>query len=67
MGRKRVIDQEAILDAGEAVVARDGVTGLTLEAVAKQAGISKAAVIYDYKSKQAVIEAIVERLSSRLL
>ena len=61
MGRKRVIDQEAILDAGEAVVARDGVTGLTLEAVAKQAGISKAAVIYDYKSKQAVIEAIVER------
>ncbi|WP_108396361.1 TetR/AcrR family transcriptional regulator [Devosia submarina] len=61
MGRKRVIDQQAVLDAGEAVVARDGVTGLTLDAVAKQAGISKASVIYDYKSKQALIEAIVER------
>lgn len=61
MGRKRVIDQQSILDAGEAVVARDGVTGLTLDAVAREAGISKAAVIYDYKSKQAVIEAIVER------
>ena len=61
MGRRRVIDQQAILDAGEAVVARDGVTGLTLDAVAKQAGISKASVIYDFKSKQALIEAIVER------
>jgi AcrR family transcriptional regulator len=61
MGRKRVIDQQAVLDAGEAVVARDGVTGLTLDAVANEAGISKASVIYDYKSKQALIEAIVAR------
>ncbi|MDB5614473.1 MAG: TetR family transcriptional regulator [Devosia sp.] len=61
MGRKRSIDQQSILDAGEAVVARDGATSLTLEAVAKEAGISKASVIYDYKTKQALIEAIVER------
>lgn len=61
MGRKRVIDQQAILDAGEAVVARDGAAALTLDAVARQAGISKASVIYDYKTKQALIEAIVER------
>lgn len=61
MGRKRSIDQQSILDAGEAVVARDGAIGLTLDAVAKEAGISKASVIYDYKSKQALIEAIVER------
>jgi AcrR family transcriptional regulator len=61
MGRKRVIDQQAILDAGEAVVARDGATALTLDAVAQQAGISKASVIYDFKTKQALIEAIVER------
>ncbi|WEK02799.1 MAG: TetR/AcrR family transcriptional regulator [Candidatus Devosia phytovorans] len=61
MGRKRVIDQQAILDAGEAVVARDGATALTLDAVAREAGISKASVIYDYRTKQALIEAIVER------
>nr|WP_314261354.1 TetR/AcrR family transcriptional regulator [uncultured Devosia sp.] len=61
MGRKRVIDQQAILDAGEAVVARDGAVALTLDAVAQQAGISKASVIYDFKTKQALIEAIVER------
>lgn len=61
MGRKRVIDQQAILDAGEAVVARMGAANLTLEAVASEAGISKASVLYDFKTKQALIEAIVER------
>lgn len=61
VGRKRVIDQQAILDAGEAVVARLGAASLTLEAVAIEAGISKASVIYDFKTKQALIEAIVER------
>jgi len=61
VGRKRVIDQQAILDAGEAVVARLGAASLTLDAVAAEAGISKASVIYDFKTKQALIEAIVER------
>jgi len=61
VGRKRVIDQQAILDAGEAVVARLGAASLTLDAVAVEGGISKASVIYDFKTKQALIEAIVER------
>ncbi|MEO8684422.1 MAG: TetR/AcrR family transcriptional regulator [Devosia sp.] len=65
MGRRRVIDQQAILDAGEAVVARSGAASLTLDAVAVQAGISKASVIYDFKTKQALIEAIVERAFRR--
>ena len=55
MGRKRVIDQEQVLDAAQRVVARDGAARLTLDAVAEEAGISKASVIYDYKSKQALI------------
>jgi AcrR family transcriptional regulator len=61
MGRKRVIDQERILDAAEAVVVRDGAAHLTLDAVAETAGISKASVIYDYKTKQALIQAVIER------
>lgn len=65
MGRTRVIDQEAILDAAERVVGRDGSVHLTLEAVAREAGISKASVLYDYKSKQALIEKIVERAFQR--
>ncbi|MGB3338353.1 MAG: TetR/AcrR family transcriptional regulator [Devosia sp.] len=61
MGRKRVIDQDQVLNAAERVVARDGAARLTLDAVAIEAGISKASVLYDYKSKQALIAALVER------
>lgn len=61
MGRKRLIDQSAILDAAERVVARKGAANLTLDAVAKEAGIGKASVLYDFKSKQALIEAVIDR------
>lgn len=61
MGRKRTIDQEEILNAAEFVVARGGAARLTLEAVAERAGVSKASVIYDFKSKQALIEAVIRR------
>ncbi|MFC7378860.1 TetR/AcrR family transcriptional regulator [Brevundimonas sp. GCM10030266] len=61
MGRKRLIDQTLILDAAERVVARDGAAHLTLDAVAREAGVGKATVLYDFKSKQALIEAVVDR------
>ncbi len=60
MARKRTIDREAVLKAAERVVARDGATRLTLDAVAAEAGISKASVLYDYKTKQALIKAVIE-------
>ncbi len=65
MARTRVIDRDAVLDAAERVVSRDGAARMTLEAVAHEAGISKASVLYDYKSKQALIKAIIERLIER--
>ena len=61
MGRSRVIDRHAVLDAAERVVTRIGAAHLTLDAVALEAGISKASVIYDYKSKHALIRAVIER------
>ncbi len=61
MARPRTIDQDDILDAAEAVVVRDGAAQLTLDAVATQAGISKASVIYEYKSKQQLIKAVIQR------
>src|SRR5690349_5469815 len=61
MSRPRVIETDTILDAAEAVVVRDGAAKLTLDAVAREAGISKASVIYDYGSKLALIKAVVER------
>lgn len=65
MARTRTIDQNAILDAVDAVVQRQGVTELTIDAVAKEAGISKASVIYDYKSKDGLISAFVKRQIDR--
>jgi AcrR family transcriptional regulator len=49
------------LDAAERVVIREGVVGLSIDAVAKEAGISKSRVVYDYKSKSALVAAIVQR------
>lgn len=65
MGRTRVIDRDLLLDAAEAVVARDGAAKLTLESVAAEAGVSKASVVYDHKTKQALIEALVRRALER--
>lgn len=61
MGRPKLIDRNAILDAAEAVVCRDGASKLTVEAVAQEAGISKASVLYDYGTKQGLIRAVIGR------
>lgn len=51
-----------ILEAAAQVVLADGVAGLTLEAVAKAAGLSKGGLLYHYGSKEALLSAMVERL-----
>jgi AcrR family transcriptional regulator len=65
VGRKRIIDQEAILDAAERVVGRDGAANLTIDAVAREADVNKASVLYDHKTKQALVEAVVDRAFAR--
>lgn len=52
---------DQILDAGEAVVLRDGMGRLTLDGVARQAGLSKAGLLHHVPSKDALIRAMVER------
>lgn len=52
---------DAILDAAEAVVLRDGMGKLTLDAVAKQAGLSKAGLLHHVPSKDELIGAMVRR------
>ena len=61
MARPRLIDQDKVLDAAETVVGRGGAARMTLDAVAAEAGISKASVVYDFKSKQNLIKALIER------
>lgn len=59
MARPRKHDQKMIIDVIERVLARDGV--LTVDAVALEAGVSKATVLYDHKSKRDLMAAMVYR------
>lgn len=59
MGRKRTLPEGALFDAVERVVRRDGPLGMTIEAVAQEAGVSKATVLYDYASKTALLQALI--------
>ncbi len=55
---------DAILDAAEAVVAREGMGRLTLDAVARQAGLSKAGLLYHFPSMGELVGAVVVRHTS---
>lgn len=67
MGRNRRITKDDILDAAERVVMKLGATGLSIDAVAQEAGVSKSTVVYDHKSKGALLSALIDRrLSAEL-
>jgi len=61
MGRRPTIDREGLLDAADRVIATGGVTSLTIDAVAREAGVSKGGVLYSFGTKDALIEAMLER------
>ncbi|KKC37882.1 hypothetical protein WH87_09420 [Devosia epidermidihirudinis] len=62
MGRRQTIDRGALLDAAEKVVLRDGPASLTMDAVAKEAGVSKGGVLYAFVTKDALIDALMGRV-----
>lgn len=54
--------RDNIIDAAMAIVRDQGVARLTLDAAAKQAGVSKGGVLYHFKSKDDLIRGMVQRL-----
>ena len=50
-----------ILDAAEQLVADQGASNLTLDAVAQAAGVSKGGLLYHYPNKDALLAAMIER------
>jgi AcrR family transcriptional regulator len=52
-----------ILDAAEALVRAKGVGGLTLEAAAKGAGVSKGGLLYHFASKEALLTGLLGRMA----
>jgi AcrR family transcriptional regulator len=53
------------LDAAEAVVVEEGAGRLTLDAVAARAGVSKGGLLYNFSTKEALLEAMIGRLCQR--
>src|SRR5215469_14026355 len=53
--------RDRLLDAAERVVAESGATHLTLDAVAKSAGVSKGGLLYHFPSKEALLEGMLSR------
>jgi AcrR family transcriptional regulator len=52
-----------ILDAAAAIVQARGVAGLTLDAAARDAGVSKGGLLYHFASKEALLDAMLRRLA----
>ncbi|WP_342416055.1 TetR/AcrR family transcriptional regulator [Paenibacillus sp. FSL R10-2782] len=61
---KTALKKELILKAASIIVHEEGVERLTLEAVAKKAGISKGGLLYHFPNKDELILGMVEQLSS---
>jgi AcrR family transcriptional regulator len=53
--------RDMLLDAAEAVVARQGIANLTFDAVAAEAGMSKGGLLHHFRTKDRLIEALVKR------
>lgn len=54
--------REKILECAERIVLRDGVTRLTLDAVAAEAGMSKGGLLYHFRSKDDLVRGMIDRL-----
>ncbi len=62
----RLSHRENLIDAAEAIVTEQGVGELTLERVAARAGVTKGGLIYHYKTRDALLQALVERLTGKI-
>lgn len=61
MARPRTIDREKVLACAEQLVQRNGAKALTLDAVAREAGITKGGLQYCFGSKDDLIAALIDR------
>jgi AcrR family transcriptional regulator len=61
-----VSSRERILASSVQVALRDGVSAMTLEAVAKEAGVSKGGLLYHFSSKDELIAAMLQHHAGRI-
>jgi len=61
VGRVKTINRESVLDAVESVILQQGISGLSVDAVAKAAGITKGGVQSCFGTKESMVEAMLKR------
>jgi AcrR family transcriptional regulator len=61
MGRPRVIDKEKLLDAAERIISKSGAAALSIDAVAQAAKVTKGGVQYAFGTKDALLDAMMDR------
>lgn len=59
--RRKRDSRESILQAAEEIVARRGPSHLTLETAANEAKVSKGGLFYHFRSKEALLDAMIRR------
>jgi AcrR family transcriptional regulator len=52
--------RKAVIEAALAIIARDGAAKLTLDAIARESGISKGGLTHQFRTKEAVLKALLE-------
>jgi AcrR family transcriptional regulator len=65
--RQPDITHQRLLDVAGELVSESGVMALTLDAVAKRAGVSKGGLLHHFPSKHALLMAMVEDISSHFM
>ena len=58
----RSSSRETLLDAAQAIVTERGVGAMTLDNVAALAGVTKGGLIYHFKTREMLLQALVERM-----
>lgn len=57
---------DELLDAAEAVIVRDGIASLTLDAVAAEAKVSKGGLLHHFPNKDRLVESLVRRTANSI-
>ncbi len=54
--------RDSVLDAFEGLLIEDGERAATMDATARRAGVSKGGLLYHFRSKDALVDGLIERL-----
>jgi AcrR family transcriptional regulator len=63
--KQPVLVRRALIENAEAIALQQGLGAVTVQAVAKAAGVTKGGFFHHFPSKQALLEAVVEDMLSR--